>query len=156
MSWSRLRSLVVKELLSYLRDPKSRVTLIAPPLMQLLIFSFAATLEVRNVDVAVFDQDAGRWSEEMVARVAAASFVDETLPVTSAGELQELIDTRRVLAGLRFGDDFSRDVLAGRTARAQVIVDGRRANAGQIALGYLETITGQLARDVVFELGRED
>lgn len=148
MSWTRLYSVVVKELLSYLRDPRSRASLIVPPLLQLLIFSFAATLEVRNVDVAVLDHDAGVVSGEVVERVRAAGFVDEIVPVWSDAELRRAVDERRVLLAIRFGDDFSRDVLAGRPAKAQVIVDGRRANAGQIALGYLGTIVEGMAEEV--------
>lgn len=149
MSLSRLASLIVKELLSYLRDPKSRATLIGPPLIQLLIFSFAATLEVRNVDLAVLDDDAGRWSYELTARVGAASFVDELLPVHRLEDLEDLVARRRVLAALHFPADFSRDVAAGRPARVQVVVDGRRANAGQITLRYLTAIAGDLGVEVV-------
>ena len=58
---TRLIAQIVKELLSYLRDPKSRLTLVGPPLMQLLVFSYAATLEVDNIDLAVLDQDNGYW-----------------------------------------------------------------------------------------------
>lgn len=152
MSLTRLTSLIIKELLSYLRDPRSRATLIGPPLMQLLIFSFAATLEVRNIEIAILDDDHGRWSQEMVARVDAASFVDGLVPVHRMEDLQRLIDTRRTLVGLRFPEDFSRDVAAGRTARAQVLVDGRRANAGQIAVRYLNTIAGDLGEDLSVEL----
>jgi len=140
----RLKSQVIKELLSYLRDPKSRAILIGPPLMQLLIFSFAATLSVRNVDLAVYDADAGRWSTEVVARLEGASFVDEVIQVSSPAELGELIDERRVLAALSFPADFSRDVAAGRPAELQVIVDGRSANSGQVALSYIEAITSGL------------
>jgi len=148
MSLSRLASLIVKELLSYLRDPKSRISLIAPPLLQLLIFSFAATLDVRNVDLAILDQDGGKWSQEIIARVGAASFVDELLPVHRPQDLEDLVDRRRALAGLRFPADFSRDVAAGRPARVQVLVDGRRANAGQIALQDLTAITAGLGAEI--------
>jgi len=152
MNPTRLSSLIVKELLSYLRDPRSRVTLIGPPLMQLLIFSFAATLEVRHIEIAILDQDHGRWSQELTARVEAASFVDDLVPVHRMEDLQRLIDTRRTLVGLVFPEDFSRDVTSGRTARAQVLVDGRRANAGQIAMRYLDTIAGDLGEDLRLEL----
>jgi ABC-2 type transport system permease protein len=148
MSLSRLVSLTIKELLSFLRDPKSRFTLIGPPLLQLFIFSFAATLEVRNVDIALLNDDAGRWSQELIARVGAAGFVDEILPVHRVEEMEDLISRRRVLLALRFPADFSRDVVAGVPARAQVIVDGRRANAGQIALSYLTSIATDLGMEL--------
>jgi ABC-2 type transport system permease protein len=81
----RLKAQIVKELLSYLRDPRTRLVLVGPPLLQLFLFSFAATLEVRNIDVAVFDEDAGRASYELLARIEASSFVSELVPVHSTG-----------------------------------------------------------------------
>jgi ABC-2 type transport system permease protein len=120
--------------------------------MQLLVFSFAATLEVRNIDLAVFDEDSGRWSAELLARIEASRFVERIVPVHDPAELAARIDRREVLAAIHFPADFSRDIAAGRPAVVQLIVDGRRANAGQIALGYLDTI----ARDLGAELARAE
>ncbi|MEL7451409.1 MAG: ABC transporter permease [Pseudomonadota bacterium] len=137
-----LANLIVKELRSYLRDPRTRAILVGPPLLQLFVFSFAATLEVRNVDIAVLDDDAGRWSHELVARIAAADLVDDVKTVVSTEQLRALIDRREVLLGVRFPSDFSRAVEAGEGATAQVLIDGRRANAGQVAFSYLNSIAG--------------
>src|SRR5574338_214287 len=65
-SFTRLRAQFIKEVLSVLRDPRSRMVVFVPPILQLLVFAFAATLEVRNVDIAVYNQDAGRWSLELM------------------------------------------------------------------------------------------
>lgn len=137
---ARLRAQIVKEVLSVLRDRRNRLVLIGPPLMQLVVFSFAATLEVRNVDIAVHDRDTGRWSYELVARVDAAGFVDELRTVHSRDRAHAELDRGRILAVIDIPPDFSRDVAAGRPAVAQVLVDGRRANAGQITFGYLDAI----------------
>jgi len=141
---TRLRAQIVKELLSFLRDPKSRMVLVGPPLVQLLVFSFAATLEVRNVDIAVLDQDAGRASHELLARIEAASFVRQLVPVHSTTGLADLLNRREVLVAVHVPADFSRNVAAGRPAVAQLLVDGRRANSGQIAAAYLGTIVAGL------------
>lgn len=143
----RLRAQVVKEFLSILRDPRSRIIVFVPPLMQLLIFTFATTLEVRNANIAVYNQDAGRWSYEMEARVGAADFVKQIYTVHSRDELRELIDQRKVIAALVMGPDFSRNIAAGGTGTLQVIVDGRRSNAGQITVGYLNTIAAEVGTD---------
>jgi ABC-2 type transport system permease protein len=140
----RLRAQIVKEFLSILRDPRSRIIVFVPPLMQLLIFTFATTLEVRNANIAVYSQDAGRWSYEMQASVAAADFVDELYPVHNRDELRQLINQRKVIAALDMATDFSRDITAGDTATLQVIVDGRRSNAGQITVGYLNAIAADV------------
>lgn len=144
----RLRAQVRKEILSTLRDPRSRAVLIGPPLLQLFVFSFAATLDVRNVDVAVLDEDRGAAARELVQRVEHAWFVDELVSVGSLGELEERIDRQDALIAIHLAPDFSRDVAAGETGHVQVLLDGRRANAAQIASGYL----GSIARELAVEL----
>lgn len=136
----RLAAQVVKELLSVLRDGQTRFALLVPPLLQLVVLSFAATLEVRNVDIAIVNDDAGRASYELIQRIAAASFVDEVTIVDRPSELTRRIDRRQALIAIHIASDFSRDVAAGRSAAVQVLIDGRRANAGQIALSYLDAI----------------
>lgn len=142
---ARLRAQIVKELLSILRDPRSRLIVFLPPLMQLLIFAFAATLEVRNADIAIYNHDGGRWSHELIAGVGTANFVNTLRPVHSRDELRDLIDRGKVIAALDIPSDFSRDVAAGGTGTVQVIVDGRRSNAGQITVGYLNNIANSTA-----------
>lgn len=144
----RLRAQIVKELLCVLRDPRSRIVLIVPPMMELLIFSFAATLEVKNIDLAVYDRDGGRASLDFVARIGASSFVRQIHTVTSPAALQDLIDRHQVVAGIEIPEDFSRNLAGGRPAKAQAIIDGRRANAGQVTLGYLNTISNQMGADL--------
>ncbi len=146
--WLRLKATIVKEMLSYLRDPATRRFLIIVPILQTLVFAFAATLDVRNIDVAILDQDAGRWSHELVAQIDGAWFTDELIQVQDMPALDALISQRRVLLGVRLGPDFSRQVNAGRTGDVQVIIDGRRANAGQISTRYLQEIVAQMAADV--------
>ena len=144
----RLRAQIVKELLSVLRDPRSRFILVGPPFIQLTIFAFAMTLEVTNVRIGVYDMDNGRWSHELVARVAAADFVRDVVPIHSNAEMTDMVSRKEVLAGLVIADDFSSTVSAGGTGAVQVIVDGRSANAGQIAYGYLNRIVAGLNADL--------
>ena len=144
----RLMAQIVKELLSVLRDPKSRFVLIVPPIMQLFVFSFAATLDVKNVDIAVYDRDAGKWSHELVERIGAARFVHRLLPVQSPAEIKRMIEKREVIAVINIPEYFSRDIDAGRVGKAQVILDGRRANAGQVVLGYLNSIASELSAEL--------
>ena len=144
----RLAAQVVKELRSYFRDPSQRLALFGPPLIQLFILSSAATLEVSNVDIAVFNEDSGAASHEVIQRVRAAHFVHEVIIVDRQDVITRLIDQRKVLAGIHFSQDFSRDVAAGRPTRFQALIDGRRANAGQITLSYLQAIANDYGADV--------
>jgi len=140
----RLRAQIIKEFLSILRDPRARAVLLGPPMMQLMIFSFAATLEVKNASIAVYNRDGGVWSQELVARVAASAFVGQILPVYDSTQLRDTVDRRNALLAIDIPETFSRDVAEGRSADLQVIVDGRRANSGQMALSYLDSVTAHL------------
>lgn len=144
----QLRTLVIKELLSYLRDPRSRFILIGPPLIQLLIFSYAATMEVNNVRIGVMNEDKGSWSRNFVARVAAANFVADVVYETDPAQLQRNINNRNILLGIHIEETFSHHLTRGELAEVQVLIDGRRANAGQIAARYLDSITAELNRDI--------
>ncbi len=145
---SRLAAQVVKELLSLLRDPRSRFVLIGPPLLQLFIFAFAATLDVTNVSITILNDDSGRWSQEMIQRVQGAGFVGELSFVQTPAELAARIERRQAIAAIRFPANFSRDIGAGRPAQAQVILDGRRANSSQITFSYLNTIAAGLGAEL--------
>lgn len=145
---TRLRAQFTKEVLSILRDPRSRMVVFVPPLLQLLVFAFAATLEVRNLDIAVHDQDAGHWSHELVSRLDSAGFVDQVRHVHSRRELRSLIDRAEVIAALEIPADFSRTIAAGGSGEVQVLVDGRRSNSGQITVGYLSAIAADVGAQV--------
>lgn len=153
ISLTRLRAQFIKEVLSILRDPRSRMVVFVPPLMQLLVFAFAATLEVRNVDVAVYNQDAGQWSHEMIQRLDRATFINQVRYVDNSRQLGDLITRGKVIAALDFPADFSRAITAGRTGQVQVLVDGRRSNSGQITVGYLSTIAADVGAGVATGAG---
>ena len=145
--FTRLRAQFIKEVLSILRDPRSRMVVLVPPLAQLLIFAFAATLEVRNVDIAVHNQDAGRWSHELVTRLERAEFVNQIHHVANNQQLQGLIDEGKVMAALEIPVDFSRAIAAGDSGRVQLLVDGRRSNSGQITVAYLSAIAAEVGAE---------
>ena len=135
-----------------IRD-RARFVLIGPPLFQLLIFSFAATLELSNVGIAVHNRDTGKWGYELVARLGAARFVRRLRPARSADEIRGMIDRREVIAAIDIPESLSRDIGAHRPAKVQVILDGRRANGAQILLGYLNTIMGGLNAELPGQRG---
>ncbi|MEI3854509.1 MULTISPECIES: ABC transporter permease [Ensifer] len=147
MWWTRLKALIVKELLAVLRDPKGRTVLIVPPIMQLLVFSYAATLEVTNVDVMVLNRDNGHWSQDLVQEIQGSPTFRSIRFTNSPDEVRVAIDTQEVIAAIEIGPTFSRDIEGSRPAKVQIILDGRRSNASQIVSGYLSRIVGTLAAE---------
>jgi ABC-2 type transport system permease protein len=142
---SRILALIVKEMQMLLQDKQSRAILIVPVLLQLALFPFAATLEVKNNTLAVYNEDSGRESTELIQRFSRAEAFPELLALHSDAEVRRAVDNQQALIVLRFGPEFSRDVAAGRLPKVQAILDGRRSNSGQIALGYVQQIINDYA-----------
>lgn len=147
--WLRVACLIIKELLAVWRDPKSRFLLVAPPIIELMIFANAATQEVKNVSVAVFNQDEGIYSRDLIARFEGSPNFREVIHLRSQSEIAPAIDSRRVLMAIQFRPDFSRNVAAGQPAPVQLILDGRRSNAAQILETYAEQIVGSYNAELV-------
>jgi len=130
-----------------LQDRQSRMVLIMPVFLQLALFPFAATLEVRNNTLAVFNEDSGRESAELMQRISQAQAFSQLLMLHSDAEMRESIDNQKALIVIRFAPDFSRDLAAGRPPKLQAILDGRRSNSGQIALGYIQQIVNDYSNE---------
>ncbi len=152
--FGRVWALVVKELLAVLRDRKSRTVLIMPPLLQLTLFSFAATLDVKAVDLAVLDQDGGAAAVELAQRFVGAPYFARVHHLSGLGQAAPELENERVMAVLVLPQDFSRDVAAGRPATAQVLLDGRRSNTSQIVQGYIQAVVDGYNADLCARRGQ--
>ncbi len=146
--FSRLLALLIKELLAALKDPKARVVLIVPPIVQTLLFAFAVTLEVSNMTVAVYDRDHGYWSQQLIAHVAASQTFTEVLSVNNSAQLEQVLDEQKAIAVLSFAQDFSKNITAQNPAQVQILLDGRKSNSAQIVAGYLQQIIEDFNRSI--------
>jgi ABC-2 type transport system permease protein len=144
---NRIGSLVVKELQSLLNNRSGRVLLIMPVIMQAVLFPHAATLEVKNASIAVYNQDAGSSSVELMERFAASGAFTEFIPVHSQQAVEDVIGKREAIVAVRIPDDFSRRIAAGETSTVQVLLDGRRSNSAQIVFGYMQSIVDEFLKD---------
>jgi ABC-2 type transport system permease protein len=144
----RLQAIVVKELWAILRDPRARIILVLPPLVQLFVFGFATTLEVKNFDVAVYDRDGGHWSQEFVQRLGGSPNVRRIINISSSQAARTAIDDRSVIAVVMFDQQFSANLAAHRPAIIQAVLDGRRSNSAQIVAGYLAVIADQMGAEM--------
>ena len=143
----RLAALIVKELLSAFKDPKTRIAFIIPPLMQVFLYAYAATLDVKNVPIGVYNQDWGESSRQLISRFERALAFSEIVYFNNISEIQPAIDGLHVMAVVHIGQDFSRKAAAREPVSVQVILDGRRSNAAQLLNGYINSIVAQFAAD---------
>lgn len=141
--------MIVKEFWALLRDKRGRIVLFVPSLLQLFVFGFAATLEVKNFDVGVLDQSGGAAATEFTSQITGSPDVRRVVRLRSIGELRAAINDRDVIAALVLAPDFDATIARGGTATVGVVLDGRRSNAAQIVGGYLQRIaanTGAVLR----------
>lgn len=150
----RIRALVLKELQALLGDPSSRALLLMPVMLQLLLFPFAATLDVTNASIAIYNRDAGIPATELVQRFASSSAFTEIIPIRSQKEMEEAIESRSALLAVSIPETFSRELAAGENASVQVLLDGRRSNSAQIAFGYLQGIVDGYMKDRIAAGGK--
>lgn len=143
----RILALVRKEFLALLKDPKSRAVLIVPPLLQLLIFGYAATFDLGQVNYAVYDEDRSPASRELLALFAGAAGFRQVAEVRADGEIAPLVDARRVMVAIHLGPRFGAQLLAGGSAPVQVVIDGRNSNTAMVALNYVRSIVERFNRD---------
>ncbi|WP_116134568.1 ABC transporter permease [Tropicimonas sp. IMCC34043] len=144
----RLLAMIVKELWAILRDPRARMILIVPPLMQFFVLGFATTMEVKNTAIGIYDRDGGAWSIEIAQRIGGSPNVARVIPLHSEAAIRRAIDRQQVIGVLSFGPEFSGDVAAGRPAEIQGLFDGRKSNAAQIVAGYMSEIAKGVGAEV--------
>ena len=149
----RIWPLFIKELLANWRDKHNRYLLIFAPIIELLIFSFAATQDVKNVPLAVLDQDRTALSGELISRFEGSPQFSRVIRLNGAAEIAPVIDAGVAPAVLYIGSDFSRRLHAGEPAQIQLLLDGRRSNAAQIIQGYASEIVNRVNTELA-QLGQ--
>ncbi len=117
-SLRRIAALIRRELLTIWRDKRGRSILILPPIMQLFVFSYAATFDLREAPIAILNEDAGLASRELVARFSASDAFKPVARLTNSAEIPAMIEDAKALAVLHIGPTFSRtrkvDAIPGR------------------------------------------
>lgn len=145
----RLLALIVKETLAMLKDPKARFVLIVPPIIQLFVFAFAATLDVKNVPIGILNRDNGEKAFELVQRFHGSSTFSHIVYLESVSQIASFIDTQEGVMVISIDEQFSRNIDAHKTADVQLILDGRKSNTAQIVAGYTARIIDQYNSELV-------
>lgn len=141
--FKRIMALIRKEFLTIWKDPRSRVLLIGPPFLQLLIFAHAATMEVRNIDMAVLDKSNTVQSRDLISEFAHSRWFRTIIPAQNENQVEKLVRTQKVQMALVLNTDFAKNLLKSKPTDVQVIVDGRQTNVASIANGYAAEIVAQ-------------
>jgi ABC-2 type transport system permease protein len=137
MNLRRTRAIARKEFLHILRDWRSLLMALALPLLLVILFGYALSLDVDQIPTVVYDQDRSPESRELIARIAGSRYFRIIASTDSYSTIVKEIDRDACLVGLVISPDYSRDLSSGKVAQVQVILDGSDSNTASIARGYL-------------------
>lgn len=153
--FNRILSLIIKEIQGIWRDKQTRMVLIGPPILQLFVFSFAATLEVKNISIAIQNNDNGIESQELVHRFEGSPSFKKILFIKDEAEIKDVLDSQKVIYVLQIDSMFSKNIHKGDTAKIQYLLDGRKSNVAQIALGYSTKIIQNYSSTITTESNKK-
>ena len=138
--FGRLKQMLIKEFIKVFRDKRTRFILIGQPIIQMMVFGYAANYEIRHVPTVVLDLDHSQESRELVSRFTSSPYFEVQRQLTDSRQLGDLIERGDATVGLEIDAGFAQKLRSGQTAPLQVIVDATNSNTALIASGYISQI----------------
>jgi ABC-2 type transport system permease protein len=148
MNLRRTRAIARKELLHIVRDRNSLIMALLVPLGLLLLFGYALSLDVDHIPTVIYDADRTPESRDLIARFEGSRYFRVLSGTGQRGEIEQQIDRNRCLLGVSIPRGFSRDLLGGRQAEVQLLLDGSDSNTAAIALSYAEGLVQMHALEI--------
>ena len=146
MKLIRIKAIAKKEMIQVWRDPLSLAMAFVMPVLLLVIFGYAITLDVNALTTVVYDADRSSVSRELIAELTSSGYFTIVRYADRQQEIDGYLDTGKARVAVSIPTDFSRMLSTGRTAQLQIIVDGSDSNTATIALGYLAALTETMGR----------
>ena len=148
---SRIFHLIKKEFIQAIRDPRMLFIILVAPIIQLVILGYVATTEVKNISLAIYDQDRSFYSEKLIDKFKGSPYFKIKHYVFSPKETQRLIDSGMAKIALRIENGFGKDIQHSNLAPVQVIFDGSDSNSAIVSSGYVSSIMEGFSGEVVKE-----
>jgi ABC-2 type transport system permease protein len=145
----RLKAIARKGFIQIIRDPRSLGLAISMPVILLLLFGYALTLDVDRIPTVLYDLDATPRSRELADRFLQTRYFHLQATVHSYSDLLRMLDNGETMMGLVIPANFSRDLELSRESHIQILMDGKDANTATIALGYASTIVTLYSQDLL-------
>lgn len=148
MSFRRTAAIARKELLHIVRDRRSLALALALPIVLLVFFGYALSLDVDRIPTIVYDQDRTPQSRDLIERFQASRFFEILAFADGYRLIETEIDRDRCLLGVVIPRDFARNLANGSPTEVQLLLDGSDSNTAAIARGYAEAVVATHAREL--------
>lgn len=148
MNLRRTRAVARKEFLHILRDPRSLILALALPLLMLLLFGYALTLDVDRIPTLVYDYDHTAESRELISRFQGSRYFQILGWTGSYQDVERGINKGQCMLGIVIPQEYARNLLSGHEAPVQLLLDGSDSNTASIALGYANSVIQSYALEL--------
>jgi len=145
--FERIKHIIIKEFIQALRDKKKRFFLVGPPIIQLFMFGYVATMDISHISTALYDLDHSQESRELARRLEASGYFRLKYVPQSPEELKDLLDHGQVLCAIQVNPGFAQDLKKGTPTQIQVLVDGTNSNTAMVALNYVAQVMNTYAEE---------
>jgi ABC-2 type transport system permease protein len=132
--------MLIKEFIQVFRDKRTRFILVGPPIIQMMVFGYAATYEIHHVPTAIVDFDHSQESRDLVSRFTSSPYFEVREQLSNSRQLGDEVEQGKTMVGVEIDAGFAAKLRKGETAPVQVIVDATNSNTALIASGYIEQI----------------
>jgi ABC-2 type transport system permease protein len=146
--FERIRQMIIKEFIQVFRDRRMKAIIFVVPLIQLMIFGYAVTMDVNNIPTAVYDLDKSYESRELLRRLESSGYFDILYFVESPEAIKELLDKGKVITAIQMNRGFSADIKKGIKTEIQILLDGTDSNTATIAMNYASRVVAKYAADI--------
>jgi ABC-2 type transport system permease protein len=146
--WERVGVILRKEFIQMLREPHMRFLLFLPPVLQLVIFGYAVTLDVDNARIGWMDMDHTPESRALLARFQGSGRFQVVAWPQSEADVQSILDRSKAHAVVRVLPGFARDLLRGRPTEVQVLLDGTNSNTASLVSAYASQVIAGFSNDM--------
>lgn len=145
----RIMAIIRKEFTHIWREPTTLILIIVIPVIQLVLYSYALTFDIKEIRLAVFDQDRSELSRSLVRKFESAKYFNTVKYISSDDEIRHELESGDAMAVLKIPAAFSADIASGRQTGMQLIVDGANPNVGNLTMGYSSLILNRYAQETL-------
>ena len=147
--FERIKSILIKEFIQIFRDPRMKAVIFVMPMIQVMVFGYAVTTDVKDIPTAIYDLDNSQDSRNLIREFTYSKYFDAKYYLSNDEEQRVLIDKSQVSAVIRINRGFAQDIKSGKTAQIQLIVDGTDSNTASVILSYANKIMERYSASIL-------
>ncbi|MFA5337837.1 MAG: ABC transporter permease [Candidatus Omnitrophota bacterium] len=149
--FERIQSILIKEFKQIFRDPRMKTVIFITPLIQIILFGYAANKDINYVPTAIYDKDNTVESRELLRRFTYSKYFVPERYIFSDKEQNHILDKALASVVIHIDRGFGRHINAGKDAEVQLAFDGTDSNTAMVVMGYANTIVGKYQQDLIKE-----